>query len=306
VGLGAIVLVLGAGAGPLLSRSKWCQRVPRVAGLAWLGVLAGALTAIVGVVVVVSAGRRGFVHQAAEWLANCWHHHHDGANSPASYVLNALLLSGSFAATAIAVSRYRRTLKRRRRHQEALHFVVRISGDLDDVCVLDHPVPVVYCVPSRRRPIVVSSGALDRLEDTQLQAVLAHERAHLRHRHHLVLTVVDALAAALFWLPTFRSARGSLPILLEMAADDIAVRRCGRDAVSTALRKLAISPSPIGGLAAGGSDASQLDRRLDRLETSTAVNEAHLQHLTWATATASVIGPLLISAAWITATPLIC
>ena len=42
--------------------------------------------------------------------------------------------------------------------------------------------PVAYCVPSRKRPIVVSSGALDQLEDTQLQAVLAHERAHLRYR----------------------------------------------------------------------------------------------------------------------------
>jgi hypothetical protein len=36
------------------------------------------------------------------------------------------------------------------------------------------------------------------------------------------------------------------------------------------------------------------------------VNEAHLQRLTWATAMAAVIVPLLISAAWITATPLIC
>jgi Zn-dependent protease with chaperone function len=306
VGLGAIVLILGAGAGPLLGRSKWCQRLPWVAELAWLGVLASTLTAVIGIVVVVSAGRYGFVHRAAEWLVNCWHHHHDGANSPASYALNALLLGGSLAATVMAVVRYRRTVRQRRRHQEALQFVVRISRDLDDVCVLDHPLPVVYCVPSRRRPIVVSSGALDRLEGTQLQAVLAHERAHLRHRHHLLLAVVDALAAALFWLPTFRRARGSLPILLEMAADDAAARRCGRDAVSTALRKLAISPTPAGGLAARGSDASQLDQRLNRLETSAVVNETRLQHLTWATAAASAIVPFAISAAWIAATPLIC
>jgi Zn-dependent protease with chaperone function len=216
------------------------------------------------------------------------------------------MLGGFLAATVMAVMRYRRTVTRRRRHQEALQFVVRSSGDLDDVCVLDHPVPVVYCVPSRRRPIVVSSGALDRLEGTQLQAVLAHERAHLRHRHHLVLTAVDALAAALFWLPTFRAARHSLPILLEMTADDIAARRWGHEAVAVALLKLAISPSPVGGLAAGGSDASQLDRRLNRLKASNAVNEAHLQCLTWVTATAAVIVPLLISAAWITATSLVC
>ena len=67
-GLGVIVLVLGTGAGPLLSRGRWCQRLPRVAVLAWLGVLAGALAAMVGVVVMVSAGRHGLVHRAAEWL----------------------------------------------------------------------------------------------------------------------------------------------------------------------------------------------------------------------------------------------
>jgi Zn-dependent protease with chaperone function len=304
-GLGAIVLVLGAGAGPLLSRSAWSQRLPRVAAVAWLGILGGVLAAVVGMVVVVSTGRHGLVHRVVEWLANCWHHH-DGAGGPALYFLNAAVLGGSLAATWVAVVRYRRTVVQRRRHQEALQFVVRLSGDLDDVCVLDHPVPVIYCVPSRRRPIVVSSGALDRLEDAQLQAVLAHERAHLRHRHHLLLTSVDALAAALFWLPAFREARRSLPILLEMAADDIAARSWGRETVAMALRKLAIGPSPAGGLTAGGSDASQLDRRLSRLETPTTVDEAHVQRLTWATATTSVAVPLLISAGWIVATPLFC
>jgi Zn-dependent protease with chaperone function len=304
-GLGAIVVILGVGAGPLLSRRAWCQRMPRVAALAWLGILAGALAAVIGIVVVVSTGRHGLGHRAVEWLANCWHHH-DGATGPASYVLNAVLLGGSLAAAGVAVVRYWRTVAQRRRHQEALQFIVRVSGDLDDVCVLDHPLPVVYCVPSRRRPIVVSSGALDRLEDAQLQAVLAHERAHLRHRHHLLLTAVDALAAGLFWLPAFREARRSLPLLLEMAADDIAARSCSRETVAMAMRKLAIGPSPAGGLTAGGADASQLDRRLSRLETPATVDEAHVQRLTWATATTSVTVPLLISAGWIAATPLVC
>jgi hypothetical protein len=95
VSLGAIVLFLGACAGPLLSRSRWTQRLPRVAALAWLGVLAGTLAAIAGVVVMVSAGRHGLVHRTVEWLANC-RHHHDGANGPASYALNALQ-SASYA-----------------------------------------------------------------------------------------------------------------------------------------------------------------------------------------------------------------
>ncbi|MCO6006139.1 M56 family metallopeptidase [Actinoallomurus purpureus] len=304
--LGAITLALGVGAGPLLSRSAWCQRIPRVAALAWLGALAGTLAGLVGVVALVSTGRHGLAHRAAEWAANCWHHH-DGSGAPAAYAFNGALLLSAIAATYVAVTRYRRTVAQRRRHQEALQFVVRLPGDIDDVCVLDHPLPVAYCVPSRKRPIVVSSGALDQLDDVQLQAVLAHERAHLRYRHHLFLTTVDALAAALFWLPTFREGRRCLPILLEMAADDVAARRCGRGTVAVALRKLAIAPSPLGGLAAHSARRSEIDRRLARLETPTAIaDNGRLRRLTLVMAVTSVALPALISAGWLAEMPFFC
>jgi hypothetical protein len=111
--------------------------------------------------------------------------------------------------------------------------------------------------------------------------------------------------AALAWLPTFRTARRALPLLLEMTADEIAARTWGRDAVAVALRKLAVLPTPVGGLAAGASDGSQLGRRLARLETSPP-DGAHVQRLTWITATTSIAVPVLISAAWIATTPLFC
>ncbi|GLY85147.1 M56 family metallopeptidase [Actinoallomurus iriomotensis] len=303
-GLGLIVLALGAGAGPLLSKGAWSHRLPRAAVFAWAGALAGAIAAAVGMVAVVSTGHRGLGHRIAEWLVNCWHHHEGGDTR--WYALNAMVLGATLTTVYVAARRYRRTLLQRRRHHEALQFVVRASTDLDDVCVLDHPLPVAYCVPARTRPIVVSSGALDQLADGELRAVLAHERAHLRHRHHVLLTVVDALAAALAWLPTFRDARRHLPLLLEMTADEIAARRCGRQTVATALRKLAVSPSPAGGLAAGGSDHSQLDQRLARLETSPPADDAQVQRLTRVTAVTSVAVPVLICAAWISATPLLC
>jgi beta-lactamase regulating signal transducer with metallopeptidase domain len=303
-GLGLIVLALGIGAGPLLSTSAWSRRLPKAATFAWVGVLAGTVAAAIGMVAVVSTGRRGLGHRVAEWLVNCWHHHDGGGTR--WYALNAVLLGAALTAIYVAARRYRRTLAQRRRHHEALQFVVHASGEQDDVCVLDHPLPVVYCVPAPTRPIVVSSGALDQLEDGELQAVLAHERAHLRHRHHVLLTVVDALAASLAWLPTFRAARRHLPLLLEMTADEIAARRWGRRAVAGALRKLTIAPRPAGGLAAGGSEYSQLGQRLARLETSSPADDAQVQRLTWVTAMTSVSVPLLICAAWISATPLLC
>jgi len=65
-------------------------------------------------------------------------------------------------------------------------------------------------------------------------------------------------------------------------------------------------PSPAGGLAAGGSTTSQLGQRLTRLETAPVADDAQVQRLTWITAATSVAVPLLISAAWISAIPLLC
>lgn len=112
------------------------------------------------------------------------------------------------------------------------------------------------------------------------------------------------MIAALAWLPTFREARRSLPLLLEMTADAVAARRWGRNAVAAALRKLGLGPGPAGGLAAGGSDAAHLGLRLVRLETPPIADESRVQRLTWPTAMTSVTVPLLISAGWIAATPL--
>ena len=61
--------------------------------------------------------------------------------------------------------------------------------------LIDDEHPAVYCLPGRRR-IVMTTGALRCLDARQLEAVLAHERAHLSGRHHLVLTFANALKDA--------------------------------------------------------------------------------------------------------------
>ena len=73
--------------------------------------------------------------------------------------------------------------------------------------------------------MVVSTAALAVLGPGQLQAVLAHERAHLRSRHHLTLTASSALARAFPHVPLLAQASAELAVLAEMAADDAAARR---------------------------------------------------------------------------------
>ena len=53
--------------------------------------------------------------------------------------------------------------------------------------ILQHPTPTAYCIPGRQSRVVLSQGVLDALPADQLEAVVAHEEAHLRGRHDLLL-----------------------------------------------------------------------------------------------------------------------
>ena len=78
-----------------------------------------------------------------------------------------------------------------------------------DVRVLDHEVPLAYCLPGRRTSrVVVSAGTLGLLAGDEVDAVLAHERAHLRARHDLVLEAFDVLHRAFpRWVSSARRPR---------------------------------------------------------------------------------------------------
>ncbi len=105
--------------------------------------------------------------------------------------------------------------------------------------MLDDPRPAAYCVAGRPAAIVVTSGALAVLDPPQLRAVLAHENAHLAHRHHTLATVTRGLAAAFPGVPLFTRGAAEITRLAEMSADDTAVRTAGRPALVAALLAIA-------------------------------------------------------------------
>jgi Zn-dependent protease with chaperone function len=120
------------------------------------------------------------------------------------------------------------------------------SAGLDStVVVLDAPVRAAYCVAGRPDAIVVTSATLAALEPEQTQAVLAHERAHLDGRHHHLIALTRALAAALPAVRLFTQGALEVARLVEMCADDTAVRAHGRRALLGALLALtAPTPAP--------------------------------------------------------------
>jgi Zn-dependent protease with chaperone function len=61
--------------------------------------------------------------------------------------------------------------------------------------VLEDPSPEACTLPGLPGRIVVSTGMLASLEFDERQAVLAHERVHMRY-HHYLFTAAAQLAAA--------------------------------------------------------------------------------------------------------------
>ncbi|MGW5417899.1 M48 family metalloprotease [Actinomadura geliboluensis] len=259
--VGALVasaVLLGCLAGPVLDRIRAGALGPRTAVACWTAALAGTVIASAGVVAVALISPPGPGHGLLTLLRDCLPHHETQAMIAAA-VASLVLLAACGTRLARGVPRLVRALRHRRRHWEMLRLVARQHTRHADVLVLDHPVPVAYSLSARRRAIVVSTGAQDALSAAELGAVLAHERAHLRQRHHALLLVLDLAHALLPWLPTVRRAKARLPLLLEMAADDTAAHTHGPRTLVKALHTLASppgTPNPPGSLAATGSQPS--------------------------------------------------
>ena len=137
----------------------------------------------------------------------------------------------------------------------------------------------------------------------QLQAVLAHEAAHLRRRDPLRLSALRFLACALFYLPALRRLADDAADDAEIAADDQAARGegAGRDPIVLASALVEIArrwPTrlegrsrrtlPIAGVA-GSPGTDLLDRRVRRLLGGEAVIETHVTRRSLAAAGAVLV-----------------
>ena len=131
-----------------------------------------------------------------------------------------------------------RTLRARRRHRDLLDVLGTPWPAMAGAHVLAHPLPVAYCLPGRRSRLVVSDGTLAALSSDELAAVLAHERAHLRERHDLVVLPFVAWGATARWVPGMARAQRAVAALVEMRADDVARASVGGPALAGALRRV--------------------------------------------------------------------
>ncbi|GAA3185219.1 M56 family metallopeptidase [Rhodococcus baikonurensis] len=249
---GLLALLLAGPVPALLSRSTWTYRAPRAALVLWQAVAIAAVLsafssglAIASQLLVPGADGRPTTAPTAEI---------DALGLPLwilyVVVFALTLLIGAkliFSIIQVAV----RTRRRRARH--------RVLVDLLDDCampasvertpdlrVLDVDEPIAYCLPGLRQRVVLSQGTLQNLDHAEVKAILTHERSHLRARHDLVLEAFTAVNHAFPRFVRSKSALGSVQLLVELLADDSAVRATGPTPLARALVACAGSTAPRG------------------------------------------------------------
>jgi hypothetical protein len=120
--------------------------------------------------------------------------------------------------------------------RDAYRLAAALPATGGELTVIDHPDGHAYAVPGRPGRIVVSRGLLRDLDTHQRRALLAHERAHLTHRHYLHHAVAYLAAAA---NPLLRRLPAAVALSTERWADESAATRCRRETVADALTRTA-------------------------------------------------------------------
>jgi Zn-dependent protease with chaperone function len=245
-----------------LARAHWPARDPVGALLVWQAIgLAGGL-ALLGSGIVYGLAPLGptlpsALRAAAGTLAEG--EPPDLGLTHVLALLAALALALRLVGVLLAVTV--RTLRARQRHRDLLDLLATPWPDVPHARVLDHPLPVAYCLPGLRSRLVVSAGVLDALDPPAVKAVLAHEQAHLRERHDLVVLPFVAWGATAPFVRGMVCAQVAVAALVEMRADDVASAAVTPKQLTGALRT-------VGGAAPAAALSSftdALDRRLLRI-----------------------------------------
>lgn len=256
--LGFIALASSTGRAFLL-RASWVHTSPRWGIWAWQTLTMAIALAIVLVAVTVAIPLlpiRSHLAEMARITPLQLDAHYE---APGGVWVAVVALCVAVAVVAkvvlLCVVSLLRGARERRTQRDTLALVG--TRHPDGYVLIEHGIPLVYCLPGRERRVVVTSGAMRLLSPHELRLVLAHERTHLRARHDLALNLADALARTFSGLGVFHDARSQIATLVEMQADDAARAIADRRAMARALVVLAVGG---GSASPGGSSAARVTR----------------------------------------------
>jgi beta-lactamase regulating signal transducer with metallopeptidase domain len=256
----AVVVVVGP---PLLRALTRGGHAPRCGVAAWLTAITSVLLSWLTAAVLLVLDAIAHQGQHGSFVASCVELLCDLAAGEVGSAAQLMLFAGSaavVAAVAVFGLRVARTIARLRAHAYGHAQAVRLVGRPTterNVFVVDTPERTAYCVSGSPPAIVVTSAAVAALDERELEAVLAHERAHLDGHHPKMVTTLRGLALVFPRLALMTQGAAEVSRLLEMCADDVAVRRFGQQALLTGLMALA-GATPAAAL--GAADIAVLSR----------------------------------------------
>ena len=226
LGAALVVLLLSP---VVLTVGRWQVRFPRIALTLWFAAFFVGCALAAGSVL-------------AAILAGLTTEHTAGVEPVIVTVLAWLSLVATGAVIAIVAGVSEPLVGSHRAEVQALTPLVS-SREQRQGFVIGHvvsDVPVAVAVRRPERMILVSTGLMAALTPPQLQAVLAHELAHLRGRHDWAMRIAEVNAACLpARLPAGSALRRATALLIELAADDAAARQAGAVHLANALTRLA-------------------------------------------------------------------
>jgi Zn-dependent protease with chaperone function len=184
---------------------------------------------------------------------------HDPVPAVIAEVATAVL---AVVGVAVPVTLWRRT--------GALVRIVRAGADVparaDGLVVVDTPEPQAFALPAlpgRPSRIVVSTGMLQVLSGDEHRVLLAHERAHVRDRHHWY-RLASVLAAAAN--PLLLRLPAVVAQTTERWADEVAAGHVGdRRLAARAIARAALATRRTGGAVPAGFDHGDVPLRVRSL-----------------------------------------
>jgi hypothetical protein len=290
---GLLVVGLGLLAFPA-ALSRWSHRLPPAewARVATLALILGGLSVYTGLVMTTLPPLLHFVQL-------------EGLVGICDPVVHDLMIGGTFLGwvaailaiamtigALVAVRRCRRALDRARvepwwgEHSE---------GDGYELVVIPTKTLIALGVPGRAPQVIVSEGLVQELDPSRLQAVIAHEVAHLRLHHRIYLIIVAMVEHTVGALPVFRRSTMAIRNTLEVWADDVALKsgRVTERALQSALLTVADRSEAI-------DDQTQatVATRVGRLVDPAPCLSATVRGLTYLPAGGLLCGAAVLAIGW--------
>ncbi|MER7935850.1 MULTISPECIES: M48 family metalloprotease [unclassified Streptomyces] len=168
-------------------------------------------------------------------------------------------------ALAVVVWRVQRAVRAERRTRRALRRLCEGHPRDTELVVAACEVPRAFAIPGRPGRILVTSAMLGALAPEERRVLLAHERAHLTHRHGRLVAAATLAAAA---NPLLGPVRSAVTFLVERWADERAAAEVGdRTATARALARAALSTGRARPSCALGFTDRAVTRRVAALRT---------------------------------------